>query len=69
MKAGQEHRELDADADCVTEADRLPASARFRFRVRSRGSQRVLTRSTDPLVLLLFSFFSFFLLVLFTIVF
>lgn len=35
--------------DCVTEADRQPASARFRFRVRSRGP-----RESPKLLLFLF---------------
>lgn len=52
MKAGQEHRELGGH-DCVTEADRQPASARFRFRVRCRGSDAARPKSIDSLLLLL----------------
>lgn len=50
MKAGQEHRELGGH-DCVTEADRQPASARFRFRVRRRGSDAARPKSIDRLLL------------------
>lgn len=49
MKAGQEHRELGGH-DCVTEADRQPASARFRFRVRRRGSDAARPKSIDRIL-------------------